>query len=272
LILSYPRSKENEYKKLLLGYTRNIENIIKIKLISKLSILLADRDDFIRVDDFIDNIEDVISGIKTNIDPEIAFVLREMEGLIREIANYSSKQARRAVLGILPDSDIKVDIFKNPLNINLDKIIKSALITNTDLIKSIPSKKLTDISIIIQTGIREGTSIEELTRQLIVNFDISKNRARLIARDQTAKLHSNIIRAEHLQFGIKEYKWSTSHDDRVRNSHKVMDNKICSWLDETIYKNSINDKSWKKRTSIGGVEKQVGEDFQCRCSIIAITL
>jgi SPP1 gp7 family putative phage head morphogenesis protein len=148
--------------------------------------------------------------------------------------------------------------------------VKSATLTNARLITSIEDKFLDDVAILIQDSYRSGLSANSISKQIKDKFGITENRARLIARDQIGKLHSDIVRDEHLSLGITEYKWLTSNDERVRASHKVLNEKICSWYDPTIYKDSVDDKKWKKRSSIGGVEKHPGQDYQCRCDEIAI--
>lgn len=42
-----------------------------------------------------------------------------------------------------------------------------------------------------------------------------------------------------------------------------------TWEDASIYKDQ-SAQNWEDKSGIGGVELQVGEDFQCRCAIKAI--
>lgn len=257
-ILRYPKIEEAKYKRLLLTYVRDIKSIVSANLLPKLNR---------RNDDIIDELAEIFDLLDTQIGLQTLIVIRQMDFLIRAISLTLIKRAR----SILPRSSKIEEIIRinNPLSSEIEETIKSTLLVNVSLIKSIPEKLLGDMRILIDLAYKEGWSITKLTEEINGKFEVSKNRARLIARDQIGKLSSSINKIEQLSLGITEYIWSTSHDDRVRLTHSVMNNKICQWNDPTTYRDKVN-QELKKRSSINGVEKQVGEDFQCRCSIIAI--
>lgn len=81
----------------------------------------------------------------------------------------------------------------------------------------------------------------------------SENRARLIARDQTAKLNADINQVRQQALGITEYRWVTSKDDRVRPTHEANDGKIFRWDAKPGEKGYPN------------VTGHPGKDIQCRC-------
>ena len=97
---------------------------------------------------------------------------------------------------------------------------------------------------------------------------MTESRARLIARDQVSKLNGQITQGRNQALGLDLYVWSDSSDERVRESHDVMDGKVCRWDDPTVYADTVEDAQagrWKSRASIGGVDQHPGQDFQCRC-------
>ena len=67
-----------------------------------------------------------------------------------------------------------------------------------------------------------SAEIEEGIRKI---GKFGKNRARLIARDQTAKFNDSLSQLRMLNAGIEEYEWLTARDDRVRRTHKANDGK-----------------------------------------------
>jgi len=145
------------------------------------------------------------------------------------------------------------------------------VVENTKLIKSIPTEMLSKVGEAVYSAVNSGESATSLKKKISDIVDITERRAKVIARDQIGKLKAALNRHESLRQGITHYEWSTAKDDAVRSSHKVMQGKICSWVDATIYKNSIAETSWKKRSSIGGIEKHSGEDILCRCTNILVT-
>jgi uncharacterized protein with gpF-like domain len=79
-----------------------------------------------------------------------------------------------------------------------------------------------------------------------------------------ASFNSELYRDEQLGLGIEEYIWRTMRDLKVRDSHRPLEGKICSWKDPTIFKYT-QDGTWISKSSIGGVMLHVGEDYNCRC-------
>ena len=88
---------------------------------------------------------------------------------------------------------------------------------NTSLIKSIPAQHLDRVGQAVLNNYRgvedpEGLS---LTARLMRIGGVTENRARFIARDQTAKLTSALNRSRQEGVGIDEYTWQNSGDARV---------------------------------------------------------
>ena len=139
---------------------------------------------------------------------------------------------------------------------------------NVRTIRSIPEKLLSKVEQAVHDSYKNGDSSTSLADSIKEIYAVTDRQAELIARDQTQKLNMSLTKARHLEHGRKYYKWSTSGDERVRKSHEVMNNKICLWLDSTVYKDNIKDARWKKRASIGGTLKDIGQDIQCRCTTL----
>ena len=271
-VLYFPRSEEVKYKTSLLKLVYFIEKEVK-RLIYPVLNNHYKRQDSLNYDGFIEDIELLLVDIKELSDAEVLVMIGSLSYRAKKIREFVTKGVINSLKGLLSvktEPVIGVDIFKSIGNESLDEIARSWAVTNSRLIKSIPETMLNDVSFIIQTGFREGTGIYDLKNQIQTKFGVAENRAKLIARDQVAKLNSNYIRDEHAKLGITQYEWVTSDDERVRESHKVMNGKICQWDSDLTYKNMPNDSQVRHRSSIRGVEKQFGEDFQCRCTCRAI--
>ena len=97
----------------------------------------------------------------------------------------------------------------------------------------------------------KGRTTTQMTRLIVNAYGMSKRHARLIARDQTAKLNGAIQKAQQQDAGIEEYIWSTSDDSRVRHSHRILNGKTFSWNEPPETDN--------------GRHCHPAEDYQCRC-------
>jgi SPP1 gp7 family putative phage head morphogenesis protein len=96
----------------------------------------------------------------------------------------------------------------------------------------------------------ETMRVETLQSRLMERGDVSESRAELIARDQVLKLNGKLTESRQTGAGIDRYTWSTSQDERVRDSHRDKEGEVFSWDDPP--------------EDTG----HPGQDYQCRCVAI----
>jgi SPP1 gp7 family putative phage head morphogenesis protein len=113
-----------------------------------------------------------------------------------------------------------------------------------------------DMKSTIIDAFRRGDRVEVLRETILQRYSVSRSRADLIARDQTLKLNGQITKHRQEHAGIRQYKWITSRDDRVRPRHRDLHNKIQSWASPP-------------RVAPGRYEHP-GGDFQCRCTALPV--
>lgn len=128
----------------------------------------------------------------------------------------------------------------------------------------------------IREGVKAGKSARQVTAMINADLPgISYRRARIIARDQTAKLNSALTQGRMADAGIETYIWSTSEDERVRGnptglypkalpSHYVMNGKVCRWDDPTVW---LENGEWVKRAP-DAPYFHPGMAIMCRCVAI----
>lgn len=86
----------------------------------------------------------------------------------------------------------------------------------TDLLKKAFLQKLNDYI----TGKSDTLDIEKVTDQLAVR---SKKMSQFFARDQLSRFNKATMLAQYKAAGVKTLKWITTHDVRVRDSHRKLD-------------------------------------------------
>ena len=251
-----PASAEREYVRLATAYMQIVkeeleENLPKIKEIYWTE-LANDRKENMRQDgatDFMLKITELFNKLVNRI------ILRtEGFGLRRKLENIANitrkltvkewKKAVHATLGInILEDYYSGEFFKEMLDVWIDY--------NVGLIKTIPQDSLDKMREVIYDGFTKGRLTKDIAKDIQHIYGVSKNRAKFIARDQIAKLNGQIQRAQQMDAGIEEYIWSTSGDERVRQSHKELNGKKCRWDDPP--ENS------------DGRKCHPGEDYNCRC-------
>ena len=73
------------------------------------------------------------------------------------------------------------------------------------------------------TGETENLEIADLMREIV---RLGDGMARMFARDQMARFNKAVTLSQFRSAGVTKVKWVTSHDVRVRKSHKELDGKI----------------------------------------------
>lgn len=100
---------------------------------------------------------------------------------------------------------------------------------NIKLIKSIPSQYLDQLHGKIVAAVRAGKPSKVIAEVVRETFDLPRNRAKLIARDQIGKLNGQLTMARQKNIGVESYVWRTSLDERVREEHRHREGEKFSW-------------------------------------------
>lgn len=183
------------------------------------------------------------------------------ERLVERILQTERRRHTRRWLGTVR-SALGIDMAAVVRDEDLDGYLETAVTRNVGLIQSLADETVSGVRVAITNAILLGRTVSQLRKDLTARFAISDRRAKMIARDQIAKTNSDLNRIRHSQAGLNEYEWQDADDERVRKTHHAMNGRICRYDDPTVY---FDGKDWVSRSGIGGVAKQAGEDFVCRC-------
>lgn len=251
-----PASAEREYVRTTNAYMKILKEELEKELPKLKEAYKANRDEEVAQNRRNDSATDlmlavtqIFNTVKNNVIARTTgFGLRrKLENLAhlnRKLTVKEWKRAIKATLGI----DIREDYYLGDFYVEqLEKWISE----NVDLIKTIPEDTLEKMKDIVYDGFTNGKTTTRMVKEMQRAYGISRRRAELIARDQTAKLNGQIQRAQQQDAGITEYIWCTTGDERVRRSHRELNGKKFSWDDPP--ENS------------DGRKCHPGEDYQCRC-------
>lgn len=137
---------------------------------------------------------------------------------------------------------------------DLEGYLEQAALRNAALIRGMSDDLLKRVAQETTTALINGESVAQLQKRLKHQLEVADSRARLIARDQTSKLTSDLNRIRHEQAGIEKYAWRTSQDERVRPRHARLEGNVYRYGEPT------------------GAEEGLppGQPIQCRCVAQAI--
>lgn len=110
----------------------------------------------------------------------------------------------------------------------------------------------------VQANSMRGGRAENLERQIMADYGVSRRKAKFLARQETSLLMSKFQQVRYADVGVSKYKWSTAGDERTRPDHKRLNGKIFDFA-----KPPVTDTKT-------GARNNAGEDFNCRCIAIPI--
>lgn len=194
----------------------------------------------LRADSPPDDVERVIADIREEFKfkfPE-GFEKTEAEKAGESASNVNREQVKSQIKAVgidaFQDSPIAGDMLKDFTR------------TNVKLITSLSETAFTRIEDVVQRGLVTGARHGTIAKQIEKEFDISRSRAKLIARDQVSKLNGQLTRQRHKSNGITHEIWRTVKDERVRPEHE--------------------DRDGQKYSIETGIEGEFpGEPVNCRC-------
>jgi len=188
--------------------------------------------------------------------------LNALSRIFGRLAEQADRLAEVQTQAVLAETDAQ--LVKNAqaaVGVNIAPLMTSGavadevalgLAANVSLIQSIPTQFHQRVANTVLNSVRSGMRYTAIVSDLMNDYSITKNRATLIARDQTSKLNASFNEARQTQLGIKKYIWSTSLDERVRDSHAEKEGQTFSWDDPPA--------------DTG----HPGNDVNCRCTAIAV--
>jgi SPP1 gp7 family putative phage head morphogenesis protein len=187
---------------------------------------------------------------KIRIETTQEFTPEELKQLARvtgkSVDEWNDRQMNGQLSGI-----VEIDLFgSEPW---LARELGGFVVENVSLITSVEDEYLAQVEKMVATSIRSGLRVEEIAADLDDRFDVSRSRAELIARDQVGKFNGQLTELRQKDLGIETYRWMTSGDSRVRDSHRENAERMTEF-GQGIY-------AWNDPPETG----HPGQDFQCRC-------
>jgi len=267
----YPDSVEREYIRLVNSYM-GIEHQILLSHIPEIKRIIAEgttgyhmdssekndrkrkRMRFEMIDNTMVRFKILFDTIRREFDA--AFGLFHLKGALNKIAALEQKLSIREWKKVISKT-LGIDLLEDYYSGDFYKdALERWVSDNVKLIKTVPSNSLDKMKDIVYSAYMDGNPTTDIVKEIQRQYGMDKRHARLIARDQTAKLNAAITKHQQKDAEVDSYEWSDSGDRRVRNSHRRLNGHIFSWDNPP--------------ETDGGRHCHPGEDYQCRCCALPI--
>ena len=267
---AYPHGVEQKYYRQLKGFFKPLTDYVKNYLDKNAEILLHGDSKEIKLDaipgpsfrKMIYSLEDWLSIYMSDItdlpnDSNNNVILTALGKTADETMEFGEKEFKRIL-----EQGIHVNM---PTSASWWNDMKNSWMEdNYTLITSNAKNYISKINTLTEQAIVNGWSMGKLNQEIQkATTGLSDKHCKLLARDQIGKLNGQINQAQMEELGLDLYVWSTAYDDRVRDSHSIMEGLLCRWDDANVCSYD-NGKTWQDRPS-GAVLLHPGQDIQCRC-------
>ncbi len=122
-------------------------------------------------------------------------------------------------------------------------------------VKDFTQKEIVKLREDVKASAFSGNRYESMVEEIKRSYEVSHNKAKFLARQETTMLMSKFAEARYESAGVTEYKWTCvagSANHPVRPMHKRLDGTIQSYKNPPV----VNEN---------GDRKNPGEDYGCRC-------
>lgn len=149
-----------------------------------------------------------------------------------DLTDKSVKKSIYEALSVAPSNiaDIRSQKYREALKMIINR--------NTQLIKNATTQTITNIENIVYDSVLNNQPVEQLANDLNQQLRIGRNKAKLIATDQTNKAKRSLSQMAQQENGVKFFLWRTKEDDRVSTGyggHKQLNGKIYAWNEPENY-------------------------------------
>jgi SPP1 gp7 family putative phage head morphogenesis protein len=250
--MKYPHGPEYAYRTILLNLSKQYKLVLK-KNMSPYVVEMATEATAVHLPTgqirqdagWQDTLNNVMHKIAEDMATPTNNAIKQMVRIGPQINQKNKDEWKRLVR-----SQYGVDITKeDPTRFNV--LLAEWSRNNSLLIKDIPFKTSSQIAEQTKQALIDGTNLKDLTNDIFdimkERTDVTDSRAKLIARDQTAKLNGLLTQERQTDIGVESYVWRTVGDERVRDTHADNEDQTFSWDNPPVETG------------------HPGEDYQCRC-------
>ena len=139
------------------------------------------------------------------------------------------------------------------------KTMADELTNRLDLeIKNFVAADIPKLRAEVQANMYAGYRTDRLADIIEARYGVSKRKAAFLADQETGLAVAKFREARAKEVGSRSYTWSTSHDERVRADHRLLDDRVFAWDSPPITNRATGDRN------------HPGEDFRCRCVALPI--
>jgi uncharacterized protein with gpF-like domain len=225
-----PAKSELQY----VAYVRRITTAMRLftsrLLDDYLPRITASYNEEVRRDSWADDLEGFRVELTNGYDNILAAggLAETIDGIAQSVDKFNQGDFQRVVKSVFGVNVFSFEPWK-------DSLLKSWTNDNVQLIKNLSNQTAENVHQIVSRGTKEGTRVTHIRKQILSTLKLDmensgqtattvsemrklRNRAELIAVDQTGKLNGQLTKNRQEDIGVTGYIWRNVGDERVRGN------------------------------------------------------
>lgn len=143
--------------------------------------------------------------------------------------------------------ELRRELSSTPMQAAMQTLLQEQV----DLITSLPTEAAERVHELTREMVMRSGRASEIVDEIMKTGEVTKSRANLIARTETARTSATITMRRAESIGSKGYIWRTAEDSDVRPSHRKMNGQFVPWGPPPL----LSD----------GTRAHAGMIYNCRC-------
>lgn len=177
------------------------------------------------------------------------------EALARDVDRSSKSTLHSSLKDVSGGLSLKTSV----ITPRVREVASATVQQNVALIKSIPQQYFTDIQTGVMRSVQSGNGVQEILQVIEKTAQVTENRAKLIARDQTSKAITAVNSARMQALRIRKFEWLHSGGGKEpRKLHQELSGQVFSLDDPPVI---------DERTGERGLPGQL---INCRCRMVPV--
>jgi hypothetical protein len=172
--------------------------------------------------------------------------------MVREVARVNATSWRAAAVKSTRARQIYAALHAEIERNGFESELSQLAYRNAQLITSLPAELAERVTAHAAELEQKGARAVEIEREIRrLTPELAGSRIRLIARTEISRAETDLTRVRSERIGIEWYQWQTSEDQRVRRSHRNMDQVLVAWGDPPQPEELVGEKSTLGRAHAG---------------------
>lgn len=204
---------------------------------------------------------------------DISSLINSLQEYSNKLQGWAEKVSSRMVYS-LENQDLKqwnqhskrmTALMKKELTqSDIDRILKGYIDENIQLITSLPLEASQRVYDLVYSNLSTGKRASTVAKEIMKTGKVTQSRANLIARTETSKTATGLVKARAASIGLNWLVWHSTGgqggDGRTRFAHRKMDGVLMRWSDPPNPEKLFPDKKVKPYGNY-----LPGSTFNCRC-------